>query len=76
MFLMFANIHLANTESQEAGTTDVVFDCFLNSNNRKKTIVLINIVNFVRFTLSWKTSTWACLWRLLNRFVGLEISYT
>lgn len=52
MFLMSANIHLANTESQEAGTTDVVFDYFLNSNNRKKTIVLIDTVNFVRFTLS------------------------
>lgn len=52
MFLISAIIHLANTESQEAGTTDVVFYCFLNSNNKKKTIVLINIVNFVRFTLS------------------------
>lgn len=52
MFLMSASIHLANKESQEASTTDAVFDCFLNINNRKKTIVLIHIVNFVRFALS------------------------
>lgn len=76
MFLMSASIHLANKESQEASTTDAVFDCFLNINNRKKTIVLIHIVNFVRFALSWKTNTWACLWRLFNGFVELERPYT
>lgn len=52
MILMLASIHMDNRRIVKVGTTCMVFDCVVKGYNRKKTIVMINIVNLVRYRMS------------------------